>query len=629
MSGAELMQGLARGTHIAATLSIFGAMLFRIAIAGSAPLPISSGQPSPIYRRLAAVVRLSLLVALISAGCWLALQAVDMADEPETDQVLATLPVVLLQTHFGTLLILRLGLLLFACLTFGRGSRRWPAVIATLFAAIAAGLQVGLGHGMSMGGATGMTLVVAELLHLLAAGAWLGGLLPLLLLIGVSDPGKAVISVHRFSRLGLTCVLVLVGTILVQGWVLIGSPAGLVGTDYGRTALLKGVLFIALLGFAALNRFHFMPGLTAAQGIVTRRHLQWSVVIEAGIGLVVVLAAGVLLTLAPAIHQQPDWPFAHRFSKAVMADPELRDEVLLSLAGVALALVLLALAIVWRRLRWIAIAMAAVIGWLAIPQIDLLLVPAYPTSFYHSPTGFTAAAIARGSELFPANCAACHGAMGRGDGPLAKSLSIPPADLTAGHLFEHGDGDLFWWLSHGIEGPRGDLVMPGFADHLSDDARWNLIDYIRAHNAGLALRETGQWPQPVKAPDITVMSEGKAVPLSTLWTDAPGGQMFRLAAANGDVGPAPPLPPQGDPRIATFSLEPGSDAWTAYAILAGVTSDKLVGTEFLVDAHGWLRAVLRPVDAGTWAETGDFLVAAREAAAHPIAAVDGGQMHHH
>jgi len=36
----------------------------------------------------------------------------------------------------------------------------------------------------------------------------------------------------------------------------------------------------------------------------------------------------------------------------------------------------------------------------------------------------------RGPELFKAYCATCHGKDGKGGGPVAASLRIPPADLT-------------------------------------------------------------------------------------------------------------------------------------------------------------------------------------------------------
>ena len=168
-------------------------------------------------------------------------------------------------------------------------------------------------------------------------------------------------------------------------------------------------------------------------------------------------------------------------------------------------------------------------------NLRILLVPAYPTSFYRSPTGFTSAAIARGAELFQQNCTSCHGRQGRGDGPAVKSFAIPPADLTAEHLFAHSDGELFWWLTHGTEGPDGNLVMPGFGDQLDEDQRWNLIDYVRAHNAGLAVIPRGQWPRAMKAPDTSMTLNGKPVSLSSL-----RGQLLRVVAMGANSRQAPP-----------------------------------------------------------------------------------------
>jgi len=56
--------------------------------------------------------------------------------------------------------------------------------------------------------------------------------------------------------------------------------------------------------------------------------------------------------------------------------------------------------------------------------------------------GMTAAASAQDDSLgrkeFMASCASCHGESGKGDGPVAKSLVKPPADLTK--LSENNNG---------------------------------------------------------------------------------------------------------------------------------------------------------------------------------------------
>jgi putative copper resistance protein D len=92
----------------------------------------------------------------------------------------------------------------------------------------------------------------------------------------------------------------------------------------------------------------------------------------------------------------------------------------------------------------------------------------------------------------------CHGATGRGDGPLAGKLPIRPADLTEPHLFAHKAGDIFWWVSNG----RDSGVMPGFADKLSPDQRWNLINFLLARAAGVLTGEVGPQISTTAAPPL-------------------------------------------------------------------------------------------------------------------------------
>ena len=107
--------------------------------------------------------------------------------------------------------------------------------------------------------------------------------------------------------------------------------------------------------------------------------------------------------------------------------------------------------------------------------------PAYPTSFFAPAEPYAAASVVHGARLYAENCALCHGADGRGDGPAAASLTVHPADLTAPHLFAHTEGDLFWWVSHG----RAHGVMPGFAAVMSPAERWDVINFVHARAAGV------------------------------------------------------------------------------------------------------------------------------------------------
>ena len=108
--------------------------------------------------------------------------------------------------------------------------------------------------------------------------------------------------------------------------------------------------------------------------------------------------------------------------------------------------------------------------------LRVVLVDAYPTSYMANPLPPDAAVVEQGAALFGAHCSPCHGPTGRGDGPAAAALDGPPADLTADHVDDHTDGDIFWWLTYGMAG----TAMPGFEGALSDTERWQLIRFVRS-----------------------------------------------------------------------------------------------------------------------------------------------------
>lgn len=92
-----------------------------------------------------------------------------------------------------------------------------------------------------------------------------------------------------------------------------------------------------------------------------------------------------------------------------------------------------------------------------------------------NPVPADAASIARGQQLFATNCASCHGAIGRGDGPAASTLSPRPADLTDAHMRLHPDGAIFQTISDGLAG----TAMPAWKDRLGATDRWDLVNYLR------------------------------------------------------------------------------------------------------------------------------------------------------
>jgi copper transport protein len=184
----------------------------------------------------------------------------------------------------------------------------WLAAVG-LAAGLAMGLQVLAGHAAAPSALRPINLL-AQWLHLLAAGVWSGGLVWLLagLLGHPRHPSQSQASkedatvdrvqvVIRFSRLALPLVGVLAATGLNRALDLAGGWSGLTDTGFGRVLDLKVLLFGGLLVLAARNRYRLLPTLTgpAARLGALRR----SVAAEVALVAAVLLAAALLTQLPP------------------------------------------------------------------------------------------------------------------------------------------------------------------------------------------------------------------------------------------------------------------------------------------------------------------------------------------
>jgi mono/diheme cytochrome c family protein len=95
-----------------------------------------------------------------------------------------------------------------------------------------------------------------------------------------------------------------------------------------------------------------------------------------------------------------------------------------------------------------------------------------------NPVPPTAEAIAAAKQDYVEHCQSCHGEKGDGKGRKAPELSVAPGDFTdARTMSRRTDGELFWQIT------RGRLPMPAFEDKLTDQQRWQLVDYIRTFAA--------------------------------------------------------------------------------------------------------------------------------------------------
>ena len=133
--------------------------------------------------------------------------------------------------------------------------------------------------------------------------------------------------------------------------------------------------------------------------------------------------------------------------------------------------------------RKFALSRRQLIALEVLPALALLIVgtsvfaqqPAQPVDQVN-PITPNQTSIAAGKAVFEAKCVACHGESGKGDGPIGLTLNPRPADLTQ-HAIPgvHTDGQLFDWIMNGFPGS----VMPPFRQALSDDDRWNVVNFIR------------------------------------------------------------------------------------------------------------------------------------------------------
>jgi putative copper resistance protein D len=192
-----------------------------------------------------------------------------------------------------------------------RGRSRWLG-LAALASAVALANLAWTGHGAMDEGAAGWQHLAADIVHLLAAGAWIGALLGLILLVmrGAQRVNVAHLrlshrALHGFGTVGTILVGTIVLTGLINAWFLIGPakvPTLAVHT-YGQLLIAKLGLFAVMLGIASLNRFRLTPDLErsievedhqAALGLLRR-----SLAVETGCALAILGLVAWLGVLEP------------------------------------------------------------------------------------------------------------------------------------------------------------------------------------------------------------------------------------------------------------------------------------------------------------------------------------------
>ena len=88
-----------------------------------------------------------------------------------------------------------------------------------------------------------------------------------------------------------------------------------------------------------------------------------------------------------------------------------------------------------------------------------------------------AGSLAAAKVLYTKECGKCHGKSGMGDGPNAAILDKPIEPWNTADFKAHTDGELFWKITEGKK------PMPSTKKSLSDNQRWQLVNYIRTFSS--------------------------------------------------------------------------------------------------------------------------------------------------
>ena len=276
---------LCRFLHFIVVLLMFGAWVFRPWLLGAHVQPTLDRQLLRITRGLAGL-------GLVTGVVWLLLITASMAGSWDAALQPATVQLVLGKTFFGQVWAwhLLLNLLLVIVLI-----KPWPALRLPLLALLLATLAP-VGHGAMLDGLSGRLLILNQVVHLLCVGAWLGGLLVLVLILRHAQDHRLKPILRRFSGVGYGLVAGLLVTGLINVRVLTGQlwPTPLF-QGFALILLIKVGLVLGMLGLALLNRLRIKR---CEQRLGS---LKASVMMEWLLGIAAVAAVSLLGTLPPMV----------------------------------------------------------------------------------------------------------------------------------------------------------------------------------------------------------------------------------------------------------------------------------------------------------------------------------------
>jgi copper resistance protein D len=305
---------IVRAFHLASTLLLAGTIMFRCFVAAPVFRTKAGGAlEDAVAAPLTRIVWAALAVAMLSGSAWLVFVAAEIAGSSAAEAVSeGVVWTVLTQTAFGDAWMLRLGMasLLTVLLLLPKPTPGFGLASDIIAALLAAGLAASLawaGHAAATEGLDGTIHLASDALHLVAAGAWLGALWPLSLLLDrarqAAGPASAAIAyqaTRRFSILGMISVAAILASGAVNTYEILGMAAFSLATDYNRLLLAKIGLFAAMIAVAAINRQRLTPQLADERHHRrAMRQLQLNSLTEAGLGLLILVIVALLGRIPP------------------------------------------------------------------------------------------------------------------------------------------------------------------------------------------------------------------------------------------------------------------------------------------------------------------------------------------
>ncbi|CCE11812.1 putative Copper resistance protein, copD family [Bradyrhizobium sp. STM 3843] len=182
---------------------------------------------------------------------------------------------------------------------------RWRTAALVAVAALALVLQLNLTHAASRLDVR-WPLLLADALHMLGAGIWIGGLPYFLIALnGCKAEADERLIGRRYSLMSMVSVaaIVLGGTVMAVAY--LGSFEAIYGTAYGVMTSAKVAMLLMLLALGAGNYFA-VERLRQSDPKAPVLRLKRFVEVELGIGLTVLLTAGSLTSLPPGIDLSQD-----------------------------------------------------------------------------------------------------------------------------------------------------------------------------------------------------------------------------------------------------------------------------------------------------------------------------------